>query len=89
MQLYKACGAMVPNEFLKTSSPKLINILTSLFNLVLQCGKSEKPGHFGMICPQYKGRGDTLNVDNCRGITILSCIGMLFPNVMNNKCKGK
>ena len=82
----KACGFdLILNEFLKSSSSKLCNILTMLFNLVLSSGKIPDDWSVGIICPIYKGKGDKLNVDSYRGITILSCLGKLFTSIINDR----
>ena len=36
-----------------------------------------------MINPLYKNKGSIKNVDNYRGITLLSCLGKLFTSVFN------
>ena len=80
----KACGLdKILNEFLKASSSKLINAFTLLFNLVLNSGIVPEDWSVGVIHPLYKGKGDTANTDNYRGITILSCVGKLFTSVLN------
>jgi hypothetical protein len=62
-----------------------LEILALLFNLVLQCGKIPDDWSVGNIWPLYKGSGDKNNVDNYRGITILSCVGKLFTSILNNR----
>lgn len=56
-----------------------------LFNLVLSSGKVPDDWSIGIICPVYKGKGDRLNVDNYRGITVLSCLGKLFTSIINDR----
>ena len=38
-----------------------------------------------MIKPIYKNKGDTLNPENYRPITLLSCLGKLFTAVLNER----
>jgi hypothetical protein len=40
----------------------------------------------GYIIPLYK-KGNANNVDNYRGITLLSCLGELFTHALNNRLK--
>ena len=82
----KACGKdLISNEFLKYAYPKLGKPICQLFNLVLKTGMVPEAWSVGVICPIYKGKGNTNDVDNYRGITILSCLGKLFTSVLNGR----
>ena len=82
----KASGTdYILNEFLKHAAPKLLDPIRQLFDIVLKCGKIPETWSIGVICPIYKGKGCPLDVDNYRGITILSCLGKLFSCVLNER----
>ena len=82
----KACGYDgILNEFLKHSQPKLLSLLTLLYNLILTSGKIPESWTVGYISPIYKGKGDANNPDNYRGITIVSCFGKLFTSILNER----
>ena len=59
--------------------------LFMLFNIVFKSGKNPEAWSIGFICPVYKGKGDAADIDNYRGITVLSCIGKLFTNGLNER----
>ena len=73
------------NEFLKTSSSKLLIAVTTLFNIVLQTGKIPHAWSIGYISPIYKGKGKVNDPANYRGITVLSCCAKLFTSVINDR----
>ena len=73
------------NEFLKHSGKDMVTIITKLFNVVLNSGKMPNTWTTGYICPIFKGKGSTLDPDNYRGITIVSCFGKLFSSVLNRR----
>ena len=82
----KAFGLdMIINEFLKTTCDKITKMLTKLFNLVLITGHIPDDWTIGIIKPIYKKKGDLLDTNNYRGITILSCLGKLFTCLLNNR----
>ena len=82
----KSCGYDgILNEFLKTSSSKLLIAVTTLFNIVLQTDKIPHAWSIGYISPIYKGKGEENDPDNYRGITVLSCFGKLFTSVINDR----
>ena len=81
----KACGNdLILNEFLKNASGKLMPVFVKVFNIVFHRGIVPNSWSEGYICPIYKNKGDPNNVDNYRGITILSCYGKLFTCIFNN-----
>ena len=75
----------VRNEFIKHSSPPLISIYCKLFNKVLDSGIVPEQWVQGIIIPIYKGKGDTTQCDNYRGITLLSCVSKLFTSILNKR----
>ena len=54
-----------------------------LFKKVLDTGSIPEDWLTGIIVPIYKNAGDVKDVNNYRGITILSCLGKLFTTVLN------
>ena len=80
----KACGIdFIINEFIKNSPPEMITLITKYFNVILDSGIIPSSWCLGIIVPIYKKKGDINDVDNYRGITLLSCIGKLFTMVLN------
>ena len=61
----------------------MINIYEKLFNVILNTGIIPDSWSNGTIIPLFKKKGDKMNVDNYRGITIMSCLGKLFTSVIN------
>ena len=82
----KACGTdLILNEFLKASTTHMTNVILGLMNLVLKIGKISEIWSIGTIKPIYKGKGNSKDVDNYRGITLLSCLGKLFTSIINSR----
>ena len=75
----------VRNEFIKHSPPLLVSIYCKLFNKVLDSGVVPEQWVQGIIIPIYKGKGDTDQCDNYRGITLLSCVGKAFTSILNKR----
>ena len=75
----------VRNEFIKHSPPLLVSIYCKLFNKVLDSGVVPEQWVQGIIIPIYKGKGDTTQCDNYRGITLLSCLSKLFTSILNKR----
>ena len=73
------------NEFIKYGPEELIPVLEKLFNIVLDTGIIPTNWTIGVIKPLYKNKGDINDVNNYRGITLLSCIGKLFTSILNSR----
>ena len=73
------------NEFIKNCPENVINVIVLIFNLVLESGIIPSDWTIGIIKVLYKNKGDINDVNNYRGITLLSCIGKLFTSVLNSR----
>ena len=73
------------NEYIKHSHDYFIYAIVDFFNLLLLSGFTPLEWSVGIICPIYKGKGDTSVVDNYRGITLLSCFSKMFTSCLNNR----
>ena len=60
-------------------------VFVRIFNIVFHSGIVPDNWSEGYICPIYKNKGNPNDVDNYRGITILSCYGKLFTCILNNR----
>ena len=72
------------NEFFIYGYNELLPYLHKLFNVLLNKGYFPSLWTEGYIVPIHK-KGNTNNVDNCRGITLLSTLGKLFTRVLNSR----
>ena len=59
--------------------------LLKLFNNILKLEFFPSAWAIGCIIPIYKGKGDSKEANNFRGITLLSCVGKLFTNILNTR----
>ena len=71
------------NEFIKHCPNELISVIVKLFNVILDSGIIPSDWTIGIIKPLYKNKGDVNDINNYRGITLLSCLGKLFTSVIN------
>ncbi|MEW8548549.1 MAG: reverse transcriptase family protein, partial [Candidatus Thiodiazotropha sp.] len=82
----KACSNdNILNEYIKSSVEIMMPIYVSFFNMVLNTGILPDSWLEGIIKPIYKRKGDPLQPENYRPITILSCFGKLFTSVLNTR----
>ena len=72
------------NEFFIYGKSVLTPYLCILFNKVFASGYFPNAWSVGEVIPLHK-KGDKCNVDNYRGITLLSTLGKLFTRVLNNR----
>ena len=82
----KACGIdNIINEFLKNCPRDVLEVITKLFNIVLNSAVLPHSWCIGMIKPIYKNKGSPDDTDNYRGITLLSCVAKLFTGCINRR----
>ena len=74
----------ITNEMLKYGQYYLLSPICKLFNSVLKLGIFPKQWSSAYIASIYKSR-DPLPPENCRGITVLSCLGKLFTKLINTR----
>jgi len=81
----KAAGQdNVVNEFLLNSSVGIKLFLLVLFNTILELEYFPSEWALGKVIPIFK-KGDKKDVNNYRGITIISCLAKLFTKIMNDR----
>ncbi|MCG7867658.1 MAG: reverse transcriptase family protein, partial [Candidatus Thiodiazotropha taylori] len=72
------------NEFLIHGRNVLVPTLCNLFNKIYEYGYFPEAWSEGYIIPLHK-KGSINEVENYRGITLLSTLGKLFTRVINNR----
>ena len=81
----KSCGIdELTNEYLRGTEEILLSVWTLLFNRILDTGSIPSSWQVGKIVPIYKKR-DTNEPSNYRAITITSCLGKLFTQLLNTR----
>ena len=78
----KASGLdMLSAELIKHANEHFLNVFTKLFNKLLQTGTFPEEWSVGIIIVLFKG-GDEADLNNYRGITLLSIFGKFFLGVL-------
>ena len=72
------------NEYFIESCDILSSHLADLFNAILNTGVFPESWMEGLIIPLHK-KNDTSDVNNYRGITLVSCFSKIFTGVLNNR----
>ena len=72
------------NEFIVNASPGIKLIILSIFNNILELEYFPSLWSVGNIVPIFKKGGKT-DLNNYRGITLLSCMAKLFTRLLNNR----
>jgi len=81
----KAPGTdMIPNEFWKSGSRKLILYLATLFTTCLNVGRVPREWGKANIIPIHK-KGSTLDPANFRPIALLNTLPKLFTSILNDR----
>lgn len=74
----------ITNEMIRCFYGEHSSFLLDLFNFIFRKGQYPKEWSSGMIVPIHK-KGPKNNPSNYRGITLSSCLGKLFCNILNNR----
>ena len=72
------------NEFFMNGKAVLKQTITNLFNKIFEVGHFPESWSEGFVIPLHK-KGSIHEVENYRGITLLSVLGKLFTRVINNR----
>lgn len=85
LQTGKAMGNdFIMNEYLIAGIDILSGHICDMFNAILDSGYFPEKWTEGVIIPLHK-KGDANNVNNYRGITLVSCLSKLFTSVLNKR----
>lgn len=76
---------MILNEYIKCTQTILLPLHVKLCNKIFVSGVMPSEWLIGMIVPMYTNKSDTHDVNNYRGITLLSCLAKLFTSVLNER----
>ena len=74
---------MLLNDFF-VKGKDILTYLLRLFNFIFECGVFPDAWSDGLLIPLHK-KGSFCEVNNFRGITLLSVLGKLFTCIMNNR----
>jgi hypothetical protein len=81
----KAAGESgIVAEFLKAGTPLLVGRLESFFKRVWEEEIVPKDWLSGVVIPLHK-KGDKMNLDNYRGITLMDVVGKVFSGIVRNR----
>jgi hypothetical protein len=72
------------NEMIKSAANKLTSVLVKLFNAILKTGVYPESWNISWITPIYK-KGDTLDPNNYRAISVSSCLSKIFTHIINQR----
>ena len=81
-----AAGDQLLNEYFIESADILSGHLVDLFNAILNSGFFPSQWSEGIIVPLFK-KNDPNDVNNYRGITLVSCFSKIFTGILNNRLK--
>jgi len=79
----KSCGPDYYNEFFIHAKPLVLPILERLYNKRLALVIFLLSGLKVLYCYTSTQKGASDDVNNKRGITLLSCLGKLFTRILN------
>ena len=73
---------LINNEILKNVTPRIKNVMLSLFNHCFESGTY--PWNSSIVTPLHK-KGDIHDPDNYRAIAVGSCVGKLYSTILLNR----
>ena len=73
------------NEHIKSTKSLFMPLYVKLFNIIFDTRILPIVWLEGKIRPIYKNKGDRMNPDSYRPITVLSCFSKLFTSILNNR----
>ena len=85
LKLNRSAGPdLLINEFFIYGKDVLLRVLNMLFNKIFELGYFPESWSEGHVIPLHK-KGSINNVENYRGITLLSTLSKLFTRLLNNR----
>ena len=86
LKLNKASGDDdIRNELIRSTEHFMSDVYVKLFNVVFKNGIVPKSWTIGVINPIFKNKGSANDPTNYRPVTLLSCLGKLFTNILNSR----
>ena len=79
------CG--IPAELLKAGGESMTRWLRTVIVQVWSTGVVPPDWRRGLVTPIYKGRGDRMDCNNYRGITLLSVLGKVFASPLLSRIR--
>lgn len=77
---------MILNGYIECAQTIWLHMYVKLFNKNFDSCVMLYKWLVCMIVPKYMNKGDTHDINNYRGITLLSCLSKLFTSVLNERC---
>ena len=74
----------VSNEILQCLHNVFPNLLLKIFNSILATGSYPEDWNLSYLVPVHK-KGSRLDIQNYRGICLISCLGKLFAKILNTR----
>ena len=65
----------------------MVDWFWSLCNMTFESGAVPEDGRSAMTVPQYKGKGETTNRSNYRGISLLSTFGKIYKGILVDRVR--
>lgn len=82
MKKNKAAGPSgIAVEMIRAAGPSVLTMITNLVNLIIQEGKIPEEWNLSFIINYYKGKGDSLERGNYRGLKVLDQVLKIVEHV--------